>query len=556
MNLEINLWGKKINIKNLIKISAKIGLILLIFFSIYLLNHSVLLSPDDYNYTFVQGSNFTKRVDSLENCLETAIFFYQNWTGRVIPHVLVGIFRNINPNIYEIVNTIVFMIFILFIPKVLNKKSSFLSILAVFGYLAFSKMFGEKFAWMSGAFNYLWPSTALVILIYYTYQYFIEQKKLNLFTKIAVILYAFVVGFLHENTAFVGGAFFFCLFIFKIKVFLKFDIKKKITIILIFIMFGLGALANIFAPGNFSRMNEVSSEFSWDFLRNYYENIFPIITVIFSMIIVFVLNNWEKIKKDKIKFKDWKIYDTEVLKVEFLHFILPALIATIPMAIIGYFPPRAFLAYELMFMIVFAKNVTIISEYFEKKDILIAIISVIITLVVFARYSPSTLAQINYIIPYKEKVTSQYEEAAQKGEKDVVVTQFEYLQWIHLEDYINIHNFFPEFQKNMPVNVLISNYYGFNSITAIGEDEYLIEITVDTEGIHPYEIIEKETKENIQEMEYDNQIRYTIPKEKLGMYLLDCRENGLEDKILSYKVRSVEENKTDQINLNDLILTK
>ena len=72
MNLEeFNLFGKKVNVKKVIKELAKIGLILLILGSIYLLNHSVLLSPDDYTYTFVQGTYQSKRVDSLANCLET-----------------------------------------------------------------------------------------------------------------------------------------------------------------------------------------------------------------------------------------------------------------------------------------------------------------------------------------------------------------------------------------------------------------------------------------------------------------------------------------------------
>ena len=112
---EYNILGLKINktkFSTFIKVSALIGLLLLIFVSILILNHSVLLSPDDYNYTFVQGSNVRERVDSLENCIKTGKFFYQNWTGRVIPHVLIGIFRSLNPNVYEIVNSLVFMLFI------------------------------------------------------------------------------------------------------------------------------------------------------------------------------------------------------------------------------------------------------------------------------------------------------------------------------------------------------------------------------------------------------------------------------------------------------------
>ena len=227
------------------------------------------------------------------------------------------------------------------------------------------------------------------------------------------------------------------------------------------------------------------------------------------------------------------------------------------MAIITYFPPRAFLAYEVMFMIVFARNIVIISKELNKYNILIAIISIICSLIVFGKFSPSTLGQINYIIPYKDKVTSEYEQALANGEKDVLVSKFEYANWIHAEDWINIANFFPEFDYHMPVNALISQYYGFDRLTAIGDNDYLIEIEVDTDGINPYELIDKETKTSIQYMEYDEFIRYTIPKDKLGEYVLDCRKNNLKDKILSYKVRFIggELANTD-INLEQLIITE
>lgn len=558
METEFNFFGKRINKNkfiNFIKIAAKIGLLLLIFVSIYLLNHSVLLSPDDYNYTFVQGSYQTKRVDSLANCLETAKYFYNNWTGRVIPHVLIGIFRNINPIIYEITNSLIFILFIVTINKVLNKKSTFLGILSVFGYLSFSMMFGEKFAWISGAFNYLWPSTFLVIFIYYFYNYFLDEIKLNKFAKIALILFSFIVGFMHENVAFVGGSFLICLCLFKIKEFLKFNTKKKITITLIVIMFGLGALATIFAPGNFNRMDNVGSTFSWSFLQNYKDNKLVLITVIISMLIVCGIQNFQVLKTEKLK--GLKKLDFSIIKTEFMYFILPALIATVPMAVISYFPPRAFLAYEVMFMIVFSKNVTIIAEYLKEKNIIIAVISIIACLIVFGKFSPSTLAQINYIIPYKEKITKQYEEAVQKGEKDVLVSKFEYANWIHQEDWINIANFFPEFNHQMPVNALISQYYGFERITAIGDFDYLIDLEVDTEGINQYTVIEKEKGTPIQHMEYANSIRYCIPKDKLGLYVLDCRDNNLEEKILNYNVKYIGgELSETEFNLGDLIITK
>lgn len=554
MDTEIKILGikfEKEKLINFIRISAKLGLILLIFGSLFLLCHSVLVSPDDYNYTFVQGTFMQKRVDSLENALETAKYFYNNWTGRVIPHVLIGIFRNMNELIYEIINSLVFIIFITTTSKVLNKKSSFLSILSVFGYLAFSRMFGEKFGWISGAFNYLWPSTFLVIFIYYFYNYFKKQKDINILGKILLVLFTFITGFMHENVSFVGGAFLCCLMIFNIKEFLKFEKSKKVIVILTFIMFCLGAFACIFAPGNLTRAGQTDTSFTWEFLNNYKENIGPILVVILSIIVVTIVDNFENIKLKK-KLKE---YDLKLAKEELLFFILPALIATIPMAMIAYFPPRAFLAYETLFMIVLAKNVYYLAEKFGKYEKTIAVISILLTLFVFGRFSPSTLGQINYIIPYKAKVTSQYEEAKAKGEKDVVVSEFEFLQWIHREDGINIYNFFPEFIYKMPVNVLIAQYYGFDRVTAIGDDEYLIEIQVDTQGINEYEVIDIDTGEVVQELEYDNFARYSIPKEKLKKYKLKAVNNNIEEIVLDYQVQFVGGRLTkEQVSIEDLII--
>ncbi len=557
MKTEITLFGKTIDLKKLIIVLSKIGLILLIAISIFLLNRSVLLSPDDYNYTWVQGRSDGSKVSNLLDCIETGRYFYTHWTGRVIPHVLVGIFRNMNAHVFEIVNTIAFMIFVLTIPKVLGKKSTFLSILAVFGYLAYSTMFGEKFAWVSGALNYLWPAMFLSIFIYLFYNYFFDKKRINKLGLIALTLYAFIAGFMHENTAFVGGAFLCAVIGFNIKKYWNFDKTKKIFVTLIFIMFCLGAFANIFAPGNFHRMDSEGKGISLAFLNNYKMNKKVLEVVLLSMLGAFLVENKELAKQEELNIflkRNWKKYKWNTIKEEFLYFILPALVASLPMALISYFPPRAFLAYELMFMIVLANNVIILADFFKDKNIFIAGVSILLTLVVFSKYSPSTLAQINYIIPYKDKITNQLIEASEKNEKDVVISKFDYLQWIHREDFINIDNFFPELNHKMPVNVLIANFYNLGRVTAVGENEYLIELKVDTEGINPYELINKETEENVGFMEYDDEIRYCIPKEQLGRFLLDCRKNNLKEKIIYYRVRTVGEEITDTVKLEDIII--
>lgn len=543
------IFGKRISKEKahgIIRLIAKIGLILLITASIFLLCHSVLPSPDDYNYTFVQGNPNKVKVNNYKAIKETALFFYNNWTGRVIPHVLIGIFRNINPMIFEVANTLVFMIFIWAIVKVLNKKTTYLSILGVFGYLAFSKMFGEKFAWLSGAFNYLWPCTCLALFIKVFYNYFIDvenkEYNLNVFQKILLVLCAFVVGFMHENVAFVGGSFLVIICLLKFKDFLKFENKKKVIVVLSVVMFGLGALLGIFAPGNFARMESGDRHLSTQFLNNFVVNKKPLLVVLLSIIAMYIAENFSQIKEEKIgflKFSNIKRHNNQLIKLELLFFILPTIIALIPMAVISYFPERAFLAYETIILMIFAKNIQVIFQKFENYDIAVAILSIVLTLFVFAKYSPSTLAQINYLIPYKNKVTKQYETAVEKGERDVVVSEFDKEQWIHSEDYINIANFFPILDWHWPTNQLICQYYGFDRVTAVGDNEYLIEIEVDTEGINEYDLIDIDTGENVGHMEYDNLIRYTISREQLKKFKLDFRKNGLANKIKNIRIRYV-----------------
>ncbi len=546
---EYNFLGKsfeKEKVHNFIKFMAKLGLILLIATSVFILCHSTLPSPDDYNYSFVQGNPNNIKITSFALLKESSEYFYNNWTGRVLPHALVGIFRNINPIYFEVANTCIFIIFIISIIKVLNKKTTFLSILGVFGYLAFSMMFGEKIAWLSGAFNYLWPCACLAIFIRVFYNYFIDEKNteydLNILHKILLILFAFVTGFMHENIAFVGGSFLAVLCLVNIKKFLKFEKKKKVVVVLTVIMFGIGAILGIFAPGNFKRMDSGDRKLSTQFFNNFIVNKWPLLTAFLSVIVMYIVQNMDFVKKEKIhflNFKNAKNHDNDLLNKELIFFILPTIIALVPMIIISYFPERAFLAYETMIMIIFAKNIQVIFEKMDRHFIIVAGLSIILSLFVFARFSPSTLADINYLIPYKNKVTKQYEMAAQNGERNVVVSAFDKEQWIHKEDYINISNFFPVLDWNWPTNQLICRYYGFDKITAVGDDEYLIEIEMDREGIYPYDLIDIDTSKNVGHIEYDNLIRYNIPKEKLGKFKIDFRKDNLSSKIKRIKIRYV-----------------
>ena len=120
--------------RNFIIVSAKWALIALIFASILILNLSTLVSPDDYNYSFVLGGAPKDKVDTIADCIQTSKYLYEHWTGRLIPHVLVGLFRSAGDIYFEIANTIMFMVMLLLINKILDKKSTFLGIIVSFGF--------------------------------------------------------------------------------------------------------------------------------------------------------------------------------------------------------------------------------------------------------------------------------------------------------------------------------------------------------------------------------------------------------------------------------------
>ena len=57
-------------------------------------------------------------------------------------------------------------------------------------------------------------------------------------------------------------------------------------------------------------------------------------------------------------------------------------------------------------------------------------------------------------------------------------------------------------------------------------------------------------------MEYANEIEFTIPKDKLGKFVLNCKVNDVEDLILDYKVKAIGgiELSKEEVSIDDLIV--
>lgn len=499
-------------------------LLLAIGFCMLILNISTLFSPDDYSYArLVAGDDL--KITSISEISQAMKYLYTNWTGRIIPHILIGFFMTTNVVIFKIMNTLLFLIVLIYITKFISRKSSYLSIILAFGFFVYGKMFGEKFTWISGSLNYLWTSTALVVYLYNLYGYFVEKQPLKKWQKIILVIVGFFVGFSHEVMAFVGGAFLGILFLANVK---KVWQKSKADVVFLvsaILLFGIGSILTIIAPGNIARstldVNTNGSPLAC--LGNYKDIKWQLIITVISMIAVGVLKQKELIKK------------------EIIYFIIPCVIATMPFALMGYFTPRCFVPYEALIIIIAVTNIQVICEHFAQFKRLPIGMACIVTIFVFARMLPNTYSAIRYIFPYKLKVTKQLEEAREKGEKDVVVSKFLFMDKIHREELINIDNFFLDISTQHGVNTYLSLYYQFDCVRAISDIDYLIEIDTDITDTIEYGIIDKNTLELIQIIPASDKICFTIPKEKLGTYVVDCRDKDLRSHVKSVRIRAVGE---------------
>lgn len=119
---------------------------------IFFLNIATLRSPDDYSYASLIGGDDLK-ITSFSEITNGAKHLYSSWTGRIIPHILVGVFMTTSTVFFKIINTLLFVILLVLMSRFITRKNSYLSMVFAFGFLVYGKMFGEKFAWISRKFE-------------------------------------------------------------------------------------------------------------------------------------------------------------------------------------------------------------------------------------------------------------------------------------------------------------------------------------------------------------------------------------------------------------------
>ena len=506
----------------------------IVFICILFLNIYSLMSPDEYNYSHITWTN--QKLQSFFDILKSLKILYIQWTGRVICTGLIQFFTFIGVNYFYILNPIVFILFIVGIVKFsniffYNKKIDIFSLITVMFLILYTTVcFGEKFIWMSGALNYLWPVCAMIYYLLMLYQIIVYEKSLNIFQNIIFLILSFVVGLSQENVVFFSGMYIIFILFFNLKNILKAN-KKRIALILIsLISFGIGAAILIFAPGNFSRLDSSQTHFSVvNIIKNLWHIKYLILSYVITSIIVYIKS--KKDEKDSLNILDKSIKNgRQLLKRELIYFVFPGIIAMLPMIIISEFPDRAMLSYEVCIIILVITNLKYLLNIFKVNQNYLRCVSGIMLIFIFLELGYAVFVEYNYYRPYKEYFSVLFKQANQNDIKEVVVNEFEHYDKLKKSDILL--DFFPKTLDGEIINSYMAIYYNLDSIMAKKENEYIVEVTLfENDNLENYNVIEIESnnivsnrilnfQSRMPNYSLENRLIFKIPKDNIGTYFI------------------------------------
>ncbi len=242
----------------------------IIFLFMYVLNFLTPLGfGDDYLYSFIwQGqamdAPLTKdavRISSWTDLFLSQWSHYFTWGGRTVAHVLAQFFLWKGKDLFNFINSFVFLLLIAEIYWCVNKgrlSFSFNSkrLCWIFFVLwAFTPGFTPVFLWLTGSCNYLWTTVLLLAFIIPFLQnyYLVMTDERNILFSYGMFLLGILAGWTNENNV--------CWIIVMLSSFCLISYKKNLTInnwmITGLVGLILGYALLLLAPGNMNRLIKV-----------------------------------------------------------------------------------------------------------------------------------------------------------------------------------------------------------------------------------------------------------------------------------------------------------
>lgn len=190
--------------------------LLLVFGAVFILmlycNFHTSLIADDYAYLYDSTYSFAtfSRITNVFQIFPSMQYHRIVVNGRVISHFLVQLFLMMPKWVFNIVNSLVFVLELFLIYRSAssfeNHAGKLVNILTAL--FAFSSIwllqasFGQVNLWLDGSINYLWAATLAVIYIYSYILIVIKgTSPQSVAYKILFLILSFVVGAYGENTS-------------------------------------------------------------------------------------------------------------------------------------------------------------------------------------------------------------------------------------------------------------------------------------------------------------------------------------------------------------------
>lgn len=389
------------------------------FLAILIFNIFTPYMTDDLSYktTVLQADTFFK-------LLKQEYEQYMTWTGRSVGHIILRCFLSGSKAVFNLANSIVFVLLTLLMYwNIDHKKKYDVAVFLLINFLLwlFGVMFCQTVLWETGACNYLWGST--IIMLHITlYRWRLkkseqESGKKVLLWSIILFLTGILAGWCNENTS--GGGILFVILLAGEYLFLckKGKAEKPKP----WMLTGLGGqligfLFMIAAPGNRIRAQFMEEEHSGIFaIVSRFQKITLAIEDNFFLLLIFVISAIVIIYLQEGSWKEF-IKKHIMVAVWFLVFLATcyALILTAEPMPRVYFGAGVFL------------TIAVVQGYVDINDgelcfrVLKSCILSILALVMFFTYMDSGANMIRIYREYHERETY-LEKMAAAGEEEVVV---------------------------------------------------------------------------------------------------------------------------------------
>lgn len=181
-----------------------IGFIFLSFAAICLLNFFTPYMSDDL--VFIREVNGAKSIGDL---FKQQYEQYMTQNGRAVLHMFVRLSFCMSKNVFNIVNSMVYVLLTLLMYYNIDKKEKYdvklLAFVTVLLWL-FGVSFGQTVLWETGSCNYLWGTTLIlgfVSLLKYMQGKTFTGKLHNIILSVLLFVFGVLAGWCNENTS--GG---------------------------------------------------------------------------------------------------------------------------------------------------------------------------------------------------------------------------------------------------------------------------------------------------------------------------------------------------------------